>query len=300
MGYLDGKVAIVTGAGRGIGRAEAILLAAEGASVVVNDFGGTLHGAGSDQSPAQGVVDEITAAGGTAVANVGDVADFTEAEGLVDQAIETFGALDILVNNAGIIRTGMSFNIDESDFDIVIRVHVKGTFNTSHFAGRYWRQRAKQSGSVNAAIVNTSSPNGLNGGTPGHVNYAVAKAGIATMTIVLARELQPYGVRCNAIAPVAVTRMTESLWDTDMFEGDQRAEKSPEGVAAVVAYLASPLASHINGQVLGVQGRECTVWENWRPTNRVSSPAGAWTISDLAAATPELFAGRDSGVAPDR
>src|SRR5262249_27083819 len=161
---------------------------------------------------------EIEGDGGRAVANTADVADWRGAEGLIAQAVDTFGRLDVVVNNAGVIRTGMSFNLAESDWDTVIRVHLKGTFAPCHFAGAYWRQRSKETGGpVDATVVTTSSPNGLNGGSPGHVNYAVAKAGIATMTITLARELAPYGVRCNAIAPVAFTRMTESLWGSGVF-----------------------------------------------------------------------------------
>jgi len=294
MGVLDGRVAIVTGAGRGIGRAEALTLAEHGARVVVNDLGGSLLGAGADTGPAQEVAEEIRAAGGEAVANTDDVADWAGAERLVRQAIDTFGRLDVLVNNAGVIRTGMSFNLSEADWDTVIRVHLKGTFATCRFAGAWWREESKRTARpVHGAIVNTSSPNGLNGGTPGHVNYAVAKAGIATMTITLARELAPYGVRCNAIAPLAVTRMTEELWATDMFR-DRMDELDPRGVAAVVTWLASPGAESVSGQVLAVHGRECHLWEGWRTVATASTGGGPWTVEALDAARDTLFADRSS------
>ncbi|MDO8364121.1 MAG: SDR family oxidoreductase [Actinomycetota bacterium] len=300
MGIFDGKVAIVTGSGRGIGRAEALQLAAQGASVVVNDLGVSLQGGTLEARPADEVVAEIVAAGGRAVANFGDVGDWSGAKALVQQAIDTYGGLDILVNNAGVIRTGMSFNTEEADWDVVIHVHLKGTFAMCRFAGEYWRNRAKaEGGPVNASIVNTSSPNGLNGGVPGHVNYAAAKSGIATMTITLARELAPYGVRCNAVAPVAVTRMTEELWDTDLFPRESMAEKSPEGIAAVVAWLASDLASDVSGQVLQVHGRTCSLWQSWHIGAEVESPTGGpWTLDDAPQLRAQLFAGHDPGVPP--
>src|SRR5205823_4194845 len=205
MGLFDGKVAIVTGAGRGIGREEALLLAREGASVVVNDLGGSAEGSGSDATPAQQVVDEITADGGKAVANYSSVASFTDSKQLIDQAVETYGGLDILINNAGILRDKMSFNMDEDEWDLVVDVHMKGHFCTARHAGNYWRGKAKETGApVGAAIVNTASESGLYGNA-GQLNYAAAKAGIASMTIVLARELERSGVRVNCIAPVART-----------------------------------------------------------------------------------------------
>jgi NAD(P)-dependent dehydrogenase (short-subunit alcohol dehydrogenase family) len=297
MGQLDGKVAIVTGAGRGIGRTEALLLAAEGAKVVVNDFGGSLLGAGSEQGPAQRVVEEIEAKGGQAVPNFDDVADWNGAKKMTEQAIDTYGDLNILVNNAGVIRTGMSFNTQEDDWDVVIRVHLKGTFATCRFAGAYWRDRAKSSSRpVDGVIVNTASPNGLNGGMPGHVNYAAAKSGIATMTITLARELEPYGVRVNAIAPVAMTRMTEELVQSGRFTDADRQNLSPENVAAVVGWLASPLARDVSGQVISVAGPVCEVWESWRKVSKAESTGAPWTIERLAASRHLLFAGRNPGV----
>src|SRR3954451_5500456 len=252
MGLLDGKVAVVTGAGRGIGRAEALLLASEGASVVVNDLGGARSGEGNDSRPAQEVVEEIEAKGGKAVANFDNIADWKGGEALINQAIEHFGGLDILVNNAGILRDKMSFNMDESDWDAVINVHLKGHFVPSRFAASYWRQKSKESGDpVNAKVINTSSESGLYGNA-GQLNYAAAKAGIAAMTIVLARELERFGVRVNAMAPVALTRLTEDLMGG--VDDSMKEKLAPENVAAVVAWLASDLSEGISGQVVKVQG----------------------------------------------
>lgn len=297
MTLLDGKVAIVTGAGRGIGRSEAMLLASHGARVVVNDFGGPLRtDGGQDARPAHSVVEEIRAAGGEAVANVSDVSDWNGAKGLVAQAIDTFGSLDIVVNNAGVVREAMSFNLDEADWDIVIGVHLKGTIGTIRFAGEHWRDKAKSTGKpVDAAIVNTSSVNGLNGGMPGHVNYAVAKSGIATMTVTIARELGKYGVRCNAIAPVAFTRMTESLWGGELFSDERRDELGPDGVAAVAFWLASPLSGRVSGQIVGVHGGQSYLWSGWEPANPITT-SGAWTLESFGAASEGLFLGRDREV----
>ena len=298
MGLLDGKVAIVTGAGRGIGRSEALLLASEGAAVVVNDLGGDFTGEGKDLRPAQLVVDEIAAAGGQAVANYDNVATWTGGEHLVQQAVDTFGRLDVLVNNAGILRDKMSFNMEEADWDAVIAVHLKGHFCTSRFAATYWRQQSKATGEpVNAKIVNTASESGLYGNA-GQLNYAAAKAGIAAMTIVLARELERIGVRVNAIAPVARTRLTETV------AGDMMAAKegefdrfAPENVAAVVAWLASDLSAGVSGQVVKVQGGLVQLVQGWRPITEVTADE-TWTIGTVEAARAELVARSDSGVPP--
>jgi 3-oxoacyl-[acyl-carrier protein] reductase len=227
------------------------------------------------------------------------VSKWGDAKAMIDQAVDGFGRLDIEVNNAGVIRTGMSFNTVESDWDLVIDVHLKGTFATSRFAGEYWRAQAKATGEpVGAAIVNTSSPNGLNGGSPGHVNYAAAKSGIATMTITMARELAPYGVRCNAIAPVAFTRMTEELWGSGAFSDDNRDAFSPEAMAAVVGWLASPRASEVSGQVVGINGRSVVLWESWQPVSRAETSEERWTVEEFGRATEALFWGRRPGV-PD-
>jgi NAD(P)-dependent dehydrogenase (short-subunit alcohol dehydrogenase family) len=295
VGLLDGKVAVVTGAGRGIGRAEALLLASEGASVVVNDLGGARSGEGNDSRPAQEVVEEIEAKGGKAVANFDNIADWKGGEALINQAIEHFGGLDILVNNAGILRDKMSFNMDESDWDAVINVHLKGHFVPSRFAAAYWRQKSKASGEpANAKIINTSSESGLYGNA-GQLNYAAAKAGIAAMTIVLARELERFGVRVNAIAPVALTRLTEDL----MGAAPESAKESlaPENVAAAVGWLASDLSGGVSGQVVKVQGGVVQIVQGWRPASTLNSDA-PWTVESIAAGRDTLFANGDPGVPP--
>src|SRR5262245_42720484 len=235
MGLLDGKTAIVTGAGRGIGRDHALQLAAEGAAVVVNDV---------DADEAKAVVAAIEDAGGRAAVNTDDVATYDGASALVDQAVEAFGELDILVNNAGIIRDAMSFSMSEADFDDVIRVHLKGHFAPSHFAGARWRERSKNGDAVSGRIINTVSESGLYG-LAGQINYAAAKAGIASMTIVLARELEKYGVTVNAICPRARTRMTETVLSG---MGPNEAgfdEWDPANISPTVAWLASDAAADI-------------------------------------------------------
>jgi NAD(P)-dependent dehydrogenase (short-subunit alcohol dehydrogenase family) len=298
VGTLDGKVAIVTGAGRGIGRSEALLLAGEGAAVVVNDLGGASSGEGNDQTPAQQVVDEIVQKGGRATANFDNCATWGGAQRLVAQAVDMFGGLDILVNNAGILRDKMSFNMDEAEWDAVIEVHLKGHFCPSRFAAAYWRQKSKETGApVNAAIVNTSSESGLYGNA-GQLNYAAAKAGIAAMTIVLARELERIGVRVNAIAPVARTRLTEGLAGGFMDQKEDDFDRfSPDNVAAVVAWLASDLATGITGQVVKVQGGLVQLVQGWRPITEASSDR-PWTIDSVNAARAALTDGADTGVPP--
>jgi NAD(P)-dependent dehydrogenase (short-subunit alcohol dehydrogenase family) len=295
VGLLDGKVAVITGAGRGIGRAEALLLASEGASVVVNDLGGARSGEGNDTRPAQEVVDEIEAKGGKAVANFDNIADWKGGEALIQQAIDAFGGLDILVNNAGILRDKMSFNMDESDWDAVVNVHLKGHFVPSRFAAAYWRAKSKETGApVNAKVINTSSESGLYGNA-GQLNYAAAKAGIAAMTIVLARELERFGVRVNAIAPVAMTRLTEDLMGNAPAEA--REQLSPDNVAAAVGWLASDLSEGVSGQVLKVQGGVVQIVQGWRPASTLTSDA-PWTIESIAKGRDQLFASTDPGVPP--
>jgi NAD(P)-dependent dehydrogenase (short-subunit alcohol dehydrogenase family) len=296
MGLFDGKVAIVTGAGRGIGREEALLLAQEGAAVVVNDLGGARSGEGTDAGPAQEVVDEITGGGGQAAANTDDISSWAGAEKVVNQAVETFGSLDILVNNAGILRDKMSFNMTEEEWDAVIKVHLKGHFAPSRFAGAYWRQKSKDSGeSVNAKIVNTSSESGLYGNA-GQANYAAAKAGIAALTIVLARELERFGVRSNAIAPVALTRLTEDLMGGGADE-TMKANLDPSNVAAAVGWLASDLSDGVNGQVVKIQGGVCQIVQGWKPVSQVKSDK-PWTIESIASQRDALFAKNDPGIPP--
>jgi NAD(P)-dependent dehydrogenase (short-subunit alcohol dehydrogenase family) len=293
-----GRVVIVTGAGRGLGRAHALAYAAEGANVVVNDLGVAQDGSDPTATPAQQVVDEIVAAGGEAVANYGSVADFAEAEALVAQAVDTFGGLDVLVNNAGILRDKMSFNMSEDEWDLVVAVHMKGHFCTSRHAAAYWRARAKETGApVGGAIVNTASESGLYGNA-GQVNYAAAKAGIASMTIVMARELERVGVRVNCIAPVARTRLTEALAGEHMQPKEGDFDRfAPENVAAVACWLASDLSSDLNGQVVKVQGGTVQLLEGWRPLTESTSDK-PWTIDSVEEAKAALLAKSGGSIPP--
>ncbi len=298
MGRFDGKVAIVTGAGRGIGRSEALLLAAEGAAVVVNDLGGEATGEGADQRPAQQVADEITGAGGRAAANYDDIAAWSGGQALVAQAVDTFGGLDVLINNAGILRDKMSFNMDEAEWDAVINVHLKGHFTTSRFAAAYWRQRSKESGEpIGGAIVNTSSESGLYANA-GQVNYAAAKAGIASMTIVMARELARIGIRVNAIAPVARTRLTEAVAGGMMDAKDGDFDRfAPENAAAMAIWLASADADGITGQVFAVGGGKAQLLQGWQPATEVAA-TDVWSLDSLTAARGALTGGRSTDVPP--
>jgi NAD(P)-dependent dehydrogenase (short-subunit alcohol dehydrogenase family) len=298
MGLLNGKVAVVTGAGRGIGREEARTLASEGAKVVVNDLGAGLHGeGGADVHPAQEVVELIKKDGGDAVVNGDDVSSWAGGKGLVEQAIDTFGSLDILVNNAGILRDKMSFNMDESDWDDVIRVHLKGHFAATHHAAVYWRNKAKSGDDVTGRIINTSSEAGLFGNA-GQANYAAAKAGIAALTLVEARELGKYGVTANAIAPRARTRMTETLFGSDGMSAEGGFDQwDPRNIANVVAFLAAPESADISGQIFVVFGADIFAMSAFTAVGQVTRET-AWTPSELVAAKGELFKGISSGVPP--
>jgi NAD(P)-dependent dehydrogenase (short-subunit alcohol dehydrogenase family) len=285
-------VAIVTGAGRGIGRGEAMLLAAEGAKVVVNDLGGEWDGTGTDTRFAQQVVDEIKAAGGEAVANYDDVASWSGAQAMIQQAIDSFGDLNILVNNAGILRDKMSFNTDEDDWDAVIRVHLKGHFAPTKFAAAYWRERSKAGNPVIGRIINTSSESGLFANA-GQSNYAAAKAGIAALAIVFARELKRYGVTSNAIAPRARTRMTEGTFGEIKSKSDFD-EWDPDNIAPLVAWLASDDAADVTGQVFVVWGGQVTLMEGWHATNQVTQDH-RFSVEELSNKKAELFKDRSSG-----
>jgi NAD(P)-dependent dehydrogenase (short-subunit alcohol dehydrogenase family) len=299
MGLLDGKVAVVTGAGRGIGREEALVLAGEGARVVVNDVGAGLHGEGSqDAHPAEEVVALIKERGGDAAVNGDDISSWAGGKNVVDQAIDTFGSLDILVNNAGILRDKMSFNMDESDWDDVIRVHLKGHFAATHHAAVYWRNRSKSGEDVTGRIINTSSEAGLYGNA-GQANYAAAKAGIAALTWVEARELARYGVTSNAIAPRARTRMTETIFGGDgMSAGEGGFDAwDPKNIANVAAFLAAPASADITGQILVVFGGNIYAVSAFKAVGQVTRDA-EWSPEELVAAKGELFKGISSGV-PD-
>jgi NAD(P)-dependent dehydrogenase (short-subunit alcohol dehydrogenase family) len=257
----QGRVCIVTGAGRGIGREHALMLAAHGAKLVVNDLGGAADGSGADRGPAQQVVDEIRAAGGEAVASGDDVSDFEAARRMIGQALSAFGRLDVLVNNAGILRDRMLVNMSEAEWDAVIQVHLKGTFAPAHFAAAHWREEQKAGRAVDARIINTTSVSGIYG-NPGQTNYGAAKMGIAAFTIIAARELRRYGITVNAVAPGALTRLTEPLQQRELGEAE-RAAMSPRWIAPIVTWLASSESREVTGRVFEASGRILAVAEGW-------------------------------------
>jgi NAD(P)-dependent dehydrogenase (short-subunit alcohol dehydrogenase family) len=272
MGRLDGRVAIVTGAGRGIGRSVALLLASEGASVVVNDLGVAMDGSGQDTGPAHDVVAAIAQDGGKAIGSGADISDFNAAEGLIGTALEQFGRLDVLVNVAGILRDRMVFNMTEQEWDDVIRVHLKGTFNTTRFAAAHWRSLRDET--AQNRIINFTSVSGLHG-APGQPNYAAAKMGIVGLTYSAAHSLAKYGVTVNAISPGAATRMTASI-PTDRRRAGVPSpddERSPDNVAPIVAYLASERSGWITGRVLHSAGYEVSLYNNPEPIRAIIGTA---------------------------
>jgi NAD(P)-dependent dehydrogenase (short-subunit alcohol dehydrogenase family) len=282
----EGRVCVITGAGRGLGREYALTLAAHGAKVVVNDLGGSREGTGSDAGPAEEVVGEILAAGGEAVANTDDISSWDGAAGLIQQAIDSFGGLDVLVNNAGILRDRMIFSMTEEEWDLVVKVHLKGTFATSRHASAWWRDRSKAGGTNDARIINTTSVSGIYA-NPGQTNYGAAKSGIATFTQIAAQELVRYGVTVNAVAPAAITRLTGG---EDAPE-ELKESFSPAWVAPVVTWLASPLSADVTGQVIEANGKVLAVAEGWHrgpSTLPVKSPveAGEAVRKLLAEARP--------------
>jgi NAD(P)-dependent dehydrogenase (short-subunit alcohol dehydrogenase family) len=266
MGLLDGKVAIVSGAGHGVGRGEALALATAGAKVVVNDLGGSVTGEGADKRPAEQVAGLIRDRGGEAVANYDDVADFNGAKNIIGQALEAFGHLDIVVNNAGILRDRMIFSMTEEDFDSVLRVHLKGTWCMTHHASVHWRDESKAGRQPRAAIVNTVSSAGLQG-QASQSNYGAAKAGIAALTIITSLELGRYGVRANAIAPGGFTRMVgQAMKDIEVKEPEEYTEfnaMNPGNSAPMVVWLASDEALHVTGQVFRAVGNTIALYKPW-------------------------------------
>jgi NAD(P)-dependent dehydrogenase (short-subunit alcohol dehydrogenase family) len=288
MGALDGRVAIITGAGRGLGREHALLFAQEGAKVVVNDLGGDMRGDGGDPSAAMEVAAEIEKMGGEAAVNGANVADWDGARDLVQQAIDTFGDLHILVNNAGILRDRVVVNMTEQEWDAVVTVHLKGHFAPTHFAAAYWREQTKAGKDVSASIVHTASTSGIFS-NPGQANYGAAKSGIATFSQICAKELSRYGVRSNAICPGARTRLTEAT------PGLGDAVKPPEAgfdvwdpanVSPFVAYLASPQCT-FTGETFIVQGGRVQRVQSWTGAERIDKD-DRWTIAELAAAASQL------------
>jgi NAD(P)-dependent dehydrogenase (short-subunit alcohol dehydrogenase family) len=281
MGILEGRVAVITGAGNGIGREHALLFASEGAKLVINDLGGNPDGTGADASPATKVAEEIVAAGGEAVANHDDVADFAGAKALIDQAVETYGKLDVLINNAGILRDAFFHRMTEEEWDLVIRVHLKGHFSTLRHATDHWRTRSKAGETVNAAVVNTASASGVYLPNPGQTNYGSAKAAIAALTLVTAAELGRIGVRVNGIAPAARTRLTADVpgmvgelmkkpEDPNAFDAFDPAHISP-----LVAYLSRADCT-LTGKMYAVQGGAIAELEGWSAGNTFSTD-GVWT-----------------------
>lgn len=288
MGICEGRIAIVTGAGRGIGRGHALELARQGASVVVNDLGAELDGTGGSSGPAGEVVEEIRAMGGQAVANGDDVANWDGAQAIIQAALDAFGGLDVVVNNAGFLRDRMLVSTSEDEWDAVVRVHLKGHFCVSRFAAAYWREQSKAGAAVDGRIINTTSGAGLMGSV-GQGAYAAAKAGIAALTLVQSAELGRYGVTANAIAPAARTRMTEAVFAETMAAPESGFDPmAPENVAPLVAWLASPESAHVTGRVFEVEGGVISVADGWQHGPRVERDE-RWDPAAIGAAVADLL-----------
>jgi NAD(P)-dependent dehydrogenase (short-subunit alcohol dehydrogenase family) len=289
MGALDGRVAVITGAGRGLGREHALLFAREGAAVVVNDLGGAPDGSGSDVSPAQEVVDEIKAAGGAAVVNADDVADAAGAQRLVEQAVDEFGALHVLVNNAGILRDRTIVNMTDDEWDDVVKVHLRGHFMPTRAAARYWREQSKAGHDLKPCLVNTTSTSGLYN-NPGQANYGAAKTGIATMTIIAQQELDRYGVRANAIAPAARTRLTLATPGASEATLNPPADgfdvMDPANVSPFVAYLSTEDCP-VKGRVFFVMGGGVHLFQPFAIVDAIRKD-GRWTLEELQREAPRL------------
>jgi NAD(P)-dependent dehydrogenase (short-subunit alcohol dehydrogenase family) len=288
VGALEGRVAVITGAGRGIGREHALLFAKEGAQVVVNDLGGSNAGEGADSGPARDVVEEITAAGGTAVASTENIATWSGAESVVLQAIAEFDRFDVLVNNAGILRDSFIAGMEESHWDAVIAVHLKGHFAMLRHAAAYWKAQSKAGDQPNAAVINTSSGSGVTLPNAGQANYGSAKAAIAALTLIAAEELERYGVRVNAIAPIARTRLTLATPGMGSLMAEPEEGEldlfSPANISPLVAYLATEKCP-INGKVYAVQGGAISALSGWHDVETIETD-GPWVIDDFASRLP--------------
>lgn len=289
MGICDGRVVIVTGGARGLGRAHCLAFAAEGAKVVVNDIGVELDGSGGGTGPAGELVEQIRAGGGEAIANGADIADWAQAKAMIDQAVSAFGRLDIVVNNAGVVRDRMFVNATEEEFDFVTRVHLKGHFAVARHAAAYWRDRAKAGDAVNARIINTSSGAGLQGSV-GQAVYGAAKGAIATLTLIQAAELGRYGITANAIAPSARTRMTEEVFAADMAKPGEGAfdVAAPENISPLVVWLGSSESRDVTGRVFEVKGGRIAVSDGWRDDAEVDK-GSRWNPDEVGAAVHQIL-----------
>ena len=289
-GICQERVVVITGAARGIGRAHALAFAAEGAKVVVNDIGGQVDGSGSSEGPAGEVVAAIRAQGGKAVANDDDVSDWAGAGRLIECAVETFGGLDVVVNNAGILRDRMLVNMSEDEWDAVVRVHLKGTVAPMRWAAEDWRERTRGGGTNDARIINTSSGSGLYG-NPGQVNYGAAKAGIASMTIIAAKELARYGVTVNAIAPAALTRMTENLGFGQRAKEVEVGQFDPfaaENISPLVVWLGSTESAEVTGRVFNVAGGRISIADGWR-RGAEQDKGERWNPAELGSVVEQIL-----------